>query len=250
MKGVEEAVHKALELSSQGFDTYFAVAEYVTPDNRTAANVSGAWGFWMDVDCGEEKAKAGKGYPNEDAAIKATKAFCKGVGLPEPTYIVYSGSGLHLYWLFDTAIDSKEWKENAEKFKALTHATGFKADDSRTADIASVLRIPDTLNHKYDPPKAVVLKHASAKLIKQKLMLKSIDKAFDKFCNTQADTVKETAYNNAELIPFSADPELAKLKAALMHLDPDCDEEAWKLQPCLSGYRTHLLDIVGRYSQV
>ena len=227
VKGVAEAVNKALELSSEGFDTYFAVAEYLTPGNRKADNASGAWGFWMDIDCGEEKAKVGKGYLTEEEAIKATKAFCKETELPEPTFIIYSGSGLHLYWLFDTIIGSEEWKSNARMLKALTHAAGFMADDSRTSDIASVLRIPGTLNHKYNPPKPVVLKHAAGKLMKQELMLNAINKAYSKLCARPENTRTEP---KSELTTTNADPELAKLKSALMQLDPDCDEETWKLK--------------------
>jgi hypothetical protein len=54
-----------------------------------------------------------------------------------------------------------EWLSYAWKLKALNKACGFLADDSRTADIASVLRIPGTLNHKFTPPRPVTLEYAS-----------------------------------------------------------------------------------------
>ena len=60
--GVGDAVSRALGLSAAGADAYFAPAEFQTPANRTAANASGAYAFWMDVDCGESKAAAGSGY--------------------------------------------------------------------------------------------------------------------------------------------------------------------------------------------
>jgi len=59
--GVGDAVSRALGLSAAGADAYFAPAEFQTPDNRTAANASGAYAFWMDVDCGESEAAAGSG---------------------------------------------------------------------------------------------------------------------------------------------------------------------------------------------
>ena len=97
--GVDDAVAQALKLSSEGTEIYFACAEYLTPNSRTAANASGAWAFWMDIDCGDDKAAAGKGYATiEDAEIALSK-FCKDARLPQPTHIVHSGGGLHAYWV-------------------------------------------------------------------------------------------------------------------------------------------------------
>ena len=97
--GVDDAMVQAVKLSSEGTEVYFACAEYETPDSRVAANASGAWAFWMDIDCGEDKAAAGKGYATiEDAEIALSK-FCKDAGLPQPTHIVHSGGGLHAYWV-------------------------------------------------------------------------------------------------------------------------------------------------------
>jgi hypothetical protein len=59
---VTVAVRKALKLSNEGTEVYFACAEYLKPDSRVAANASGAWAFWMDIDCGDDKVAAGKGY--------------------------------------------------------------------------------------------------------------------------------------------------------------------------------------------
>ena len=48
--GVADAVARALKLSSEGKEAFFACAEYLTQDSRTAANASGACAFWMDID--------------------------------------------------------------------------------------------------------------------------------------------------------------------------------------------------------
>jgi hypothetical protein len=96
---VEVAFKKALNLSSKGTDVYFACAEYLTPHSREAANASGAYAFWMDIDCGEDKASAGKGYPIVEDAEDALRKFCKDAELPQPTHIVHSGGGLHAYWV-------------------------------------------------------------------------------------------------------------------------------------------------------
>jgi hypothetical protein len=97
--GVDDAIVQAVKLSSEGIDVYFACAEYQTPDSRAAANASGAYSFWMDIDCGEDKAAAGKGYATVEEAEEALRKFCKDAGLPQPTHIVHSGGGLHSYWV-------------------------------------------------------------------------------------------------------------------------------------------------------
>jgi hypothetical protein len=96
---VADAVEQAQKLSSEGTEVYFACAEYLTPDSRKAANASGACAFWMDIDCGEDKAAAGKGYATVEDAEDALRKFCEDAGLPQPTHIVHSGGGLHVYWV-------------------------------------------------------------------------------------------------------------------------------------------------------
>ena len=97
--GVADAVAQALKLSSEGAEAYFACAEYLSPDSRTAANASGTCAFWLDIDCGEDKAAAGKGYTTVEDAEVALRKFCQDAGLPKPTHIVHSGGGLHVYWV-------------------------------------------------------------------------------------------------------------------------------------------------------
>ena len=99
VKDITEAVALAQQHDDAGCDVYFACAEYLTPDNRTAANVAGAWAFWMDVDCGPDKAADGKGYATVELADVAIQAFCKETGIPVPTHIGESGGGLHVYWV-------------------------------------------------------------------------------------------------------------------------------------------------------
>ena len=224
VKDAVEAAKLAQEHSKAGSDAYFACAEYETPNNRTAANVSGSYGFWLDIDCGEDKATAGKGYLTVEEAEEAIKRFCKDTGLPAPTYIVNSGNGLHVYWVLDRAINPEIWKAYAEKLKALTKTLAFLVDGSRTADIASVLRVPGTLNYKNNPPRPVTIKYASAELIDQNSMLNAIDSAHDKLC--RQPLIPTTS--NRDMSECGL-PDLTELASALASLDPDCDEATWKL---------------------
>lgn len=156
---IAEAVSKALEISGAGRNAYFACAEYLTADNRKGENVNGACLYWADIDCGAEKAASGKGYPTKKDAMGALAAFCKAACLPEPSTVVDSGNGLHVYWHLPDFVPRDEWLRVARKLKALTVKHGLLADPSRTADIASVLRVPGTMNWKdTSNPKLVTTK--------------------------------------------------------------------------------------------
>jgi putative DNA primase/helicase len=231
---VAEAIAQAQQRSDQGAEVYFACAEYLTPDSRTAANATSACGFWLDVDCGEEKATAGKGYATIPEAEAALDAFCHVTRLPRPTHVVHSGGGLHLYWVADTAIARDDWQAHARQLKALTQACRFLADDSRTADIASVLRIPGTLNHKLTPPRPVTLAHASAGPIERSVLLEAIAHAYDELCGPKK--ARPAGDSCGAVIPLDTmanvqeRPDINTLVSALATLDPDCDEETWKLR--------------------
>lgn len=236
---ISVAVKRALALSAAGTETYFACAEYMISNSRVAANVSGAWAFWVDIDCGENKAAAGKGYLAEADAHVAAKQFCKDAGLPQPTHVVSSGSGLHMYWVLSNVLKREVWQAKAVKLKALTKELGFLADDTRTADIASVLRIPGTLNFKYYPPRLVTLLHASDTFIEQAVMLDAIDNAHAKLCSVAKPKVKipTAAGKPAPRLKWQSPPsgsmksdsqEGVKIKAMLDHIDPDSSGyEAW-----------------------
>jgi hypothetical protein len=154
---VHVAIKEAFRIASVGHDAYFACAAFKTEANRTADNAAGAQGFWFDVDCGPDKA-----YPDKCAAAAALRDFCRSTQLPRPSIIIDSGNGLHCYWLSGEPIGKEQWREKAERLKALARAKGFKPDPNRTADIASVMRVPGTKNWK-DPsnPKRVTILSAS-----------------------------------------------------------------------------------------
>ena len=230
---VSEAVNRAQELSPQGTDTYFALAEYETPNTRKADNAVGACCFWMDIDCGEEKDESGKGYLTKEAAKGALADFCKTAEIPQSTHIIDSGNGLHVYWILDGQLERKQWQEAARKLKELTHQLALKADDSRTADIASVLRIPETLNHKDKQAKPVTVIEATSNRINVDAMLNAIDTSHHKLC-IKPEIVAPVANLPmvTAVLPMSTsnDPELKKLKSALSVLEADCSEDEWKFK--------------------
>jgi hypothetical protein len=152
----EELAAEILRHDRRGQNIYHACAVYTNGSSRKASNVKSMKAFWLDIDCGAEKAKTGVGYATQEEALLALRAFCRAVGLPKPM-IVDSGGGLHVYWPLKTAISPSRWKSTADKLKRATKAVGFLADQSRTTDAASILRPVGTHNRKFDPPRRVEL---------------------------------------------------------------------------------------------
>lgn len=140
---------------AQNNNAYFALGsihEVRRKKIRKADNISRVRAFWLDIDIKDSP----KHYPDQRTAASELKSFVTGAGLPEPC-IVDSGGGLHVYWPLTESIDADQWVHYAGLLKQATKARKLKADPARTSDVASVLRVPGTLNHKFDPAKPVRL---------------------------------------------------------------------------------------------
>lgn len=99
--------------------------------------------YWLDLDVKADP----KAYATQQEAAEALIGFCKTMKLPKPT-VTSSGGGLHVYWPLTEELDPEKWQHYANILKGLTHSWGLRADDSRTADRASILRPVGTYNWK------------------------------------------------------------------------------------------------------
>lgn len=148
-----EAIQQHVDTQAQG--VYFATAAFNKQaaingdkDARTQANVTGKKCFYLDLDAGAKKfAKHGgeKVYRTQQDAIAATVRFVKDTSL-NPTYLISSGEGLHVYWVLDDAIEGDLWTFAAKRLAKLFKQYGLKADPAVTADSARVLRPLGTLH--------------------------------------------------------------------------------------------------------
>jgi hypothetical protein len=114
--------------------------------SRKADEAKAVRSFFVDLDVGE-----GKGYVSKEEALDAIDKFTLDNELPPPVRID-SGGGVHAYWIFDKDIPADEWKPYAEKFKTFCLSHGLNIDPVVTADLARILRCPNTFNQKTDPP--------------------------------------------------------------------------------------------------
>lgn len=98
-----------------------------------------------------------KDYGTKEIWLKAFSKFLKDTGLPRPTVMVFSGGGFHLYWTLVEALTVDKWMPMAYALAEATKRHDFKCDTQCTIDPARILRVPGTLNHKYDPPVRVTM---------------------------------------------------------------------------------------------
>lgn len=120
---------------------------------RAQENVVYLKSLFIDIDL-----KGGDhGYDTIDELRLALAKFIVEVGLPKPSVIVDSGGGRHIYWTFLTPLPLDQWMVWAFALAEATKRHGLKCDSQCTVDGARILRVPGTVNMKYDPPAPVKL---------------------------------------------------------------------------------------------
>lgn len=152
VSGADEHTQQVVRsLDEAGWDVYFAPAAYQAK-RRLAADAVSIPALWLDLDCGPDKA-----YPTQAEGLRALRSWIQDQGLPTPSYIVSSGYGLHIYWCLDHPCERDVWLPVAKHLKQAASLSGLRADPTRTADSASILRVPGTHNHK-DPSNPLAVK--------------------------------------------------------------------------------------------
>lgn len=163
---LETMADALVKMDAGDWTVYHACAsykeEFVEVDGKKKYRVEPNWNkakaFWVDLDCGEEKAAEGKGYLNKREAATAMKEFCDKTGFPKPFY-VDSGNGVHAYWPLTKAIPADTWVKIATVFKDVLAHYGVLADPACTSDFSRILRPVGTRNKKSEEYKPVIAKN-------------------------------------------------------------------------------------------
>ncbi len=125
----KQALLWAEKLNAAGWDVYFGV----NPRSRLggkAEDVALFRALCADFD----------GGCTVDEAMRRIQE----AGLPEPSVIVHSGGGVHVYWILVTSIaDTVRWSAAQARISRLLQC------DESLSDSPQVLRIPDYINTKY-----------------------------------------------------------------------------------------------------
>ena len=165
---LEKMVKAVEEFDAKDVQVYHACSSFLEPyvevegkrRYRVPANHNKAKAFWIDLDCGEDKAAESKGYLTKKDAAFSLREFCAKTQLPTPM-LVDSGNGLHAYWLLTKAIKPATWNKIAFRLKAITTHHGLYADPTGTADFARILRPVGSTNKKGTPRQVKVLLKAT-----------------------------------------------------------------------------------------
>ena len=107
--------------------------------------------IWLDVDVKEPP----KGYATLEEALAAVLKFVKDAALPPPSALIATGGGLHVYWISDKPLSTREWQPYAEGLKSLAVKHNLLCDAGVTTDAARILRVPGTFNYKQMPLRPV-----------------------------------------------------------------------------------------------
>ena len=197
LRHLDGLVEKAMELS----DTENAYFGLHLMDKSPA---SGKRASLNEISCvsflhGEYDIK-GPAHKENDLpeTLEETLAFLHALEHP-PSIIVFSGNGVHTYWLLEEPVavtnDNRSWIQRIMKcYEQSIHQLGREKgwNFDPVADLARILRVPDTLNHKSHPPKRVEVIEANLKRYPLS--------AFEKYADESDCCITDR-------IPFTLDPE-------------------------------------------
>lgn len=138
-----EALAKSVTgISKRGGNAYYAVAAFTKKGPRSQDNARVLKTLMLDIDCGPDKP-----YDTWREGLVALSQFIGTLALPKPM-IVFSGNGLHVYWVLTEELLPDQWEPLGLALKAACLANGLEIDPKVPADSARILRPVGTINPK------------------------------------------------------------------------------------------------------
>jgi len=143
-------------------DVYMALAEYEAPSEQVSQllddsgfvklhkykrrdYVQHSHLFYLDIDIREDQ--PGKWSTAKEASDAIKRAI--DAGLPQPSYAVATGGGIHLYWQVDEPVDDPiTYKRVAGLLRDANKRLRLRADASPGAAITGIARMPGSINSK------------------------------------------------------------------------------------------------------
>lgn len=154
LEKIEAHIEKLIQA---GKDVYFGICtrkEDLGPNKRGALDdIFALPAVWADVDLHLPGHANSTDYPE---TVEKALQLIENSGLPQPSVIVHTGGGLHIYWLLTAPLmlTSNQMRNRAErlvkgiqgKIRKVFQHHGYKLD--ATADLPRILRVPCTINYK------------------------------------------------------------------------------------------------------
>jgi hypothetical protein len=148
---VDELLAHVESFLSKEVNIYFTPGSY-EGSRRKQSDCVAMKCFFLDLDFMHGK----NAYPSKEAAIEDVYRFCEDISWPLPT-LIDSGGGIHAYWIFEEDVPSDVWDVYAKQFKDLCLDRHLIIDECVPADSARLMRVPGSINYRYNPPAPAVL---------------------------------------------------------------------------------------------
>lgn len=126
-------------------NVYFGLATRRDTTSGKAENCLGLPVLFADLD-----------FKGDDAREAAAMSRLVEAPIP-PTLVTHSGGGLHAFWRLVAPLPLDTPEAQATAVVWLRRLAQALDADPQCAEVARVLRLPGTVNHKYDPPRPVAL---------------------------------------------------------------------------------------------
>ena len=98
-------------------------------------------GIWLDLD-GKDFGEANQTLADQfQLMLDQLKRYCLSVGMPDPSAMVWSGGGIHAFWLCKQPIGKELWKRLSVALYNSAKEHRLAADLQCTTDAARVLRV-------------------------------------------------------------------------------------------------------------
>lgn len=218
---------KAIELSKEGFDVWHAINSVsVKPTGSKRGDettVSYQTAIVVDIDICSDAHKSN----NLAANFEEAKSF-----LPfTPSLIIFSGYGLHAYYIFDTPIEITD--QNREELKRrnnlLIEVTRLKANGKKidgVGDLPRILRTPGTFNYKLGKDQAPL-----CHIVEQNNIYFSpaeIDEKLNALYVEKTPETKSTSNHDFDFVDDSPDLKRFRIERMLEHINVvDGEYEKW-----------------------
>lgn len=154
---ITKVINCARENDSRGLDVYVSSCISNSANDsahrQSSDDVSTITAYYGDFDTllDPEKVKKNASLPADPVTLNGMLSVC---AVP-PSVCVCSGHGVHAWWIFDTPVqlhDKSQRTEAGERLRAFIEAVnnslGGYDFDTQASELARVLRIPGTHNHK------------------------------------------------------------------------------------------------------
>ena len=146
VESIEEIEPQIEKLKSkEDVNIYIAVGSF-DGYSRKADNALYFKSLFVDLDVGESK-----DYSSKEQAEQALDKFIKDTNFP-PALKLDSGRGIHAYWIMEENISKSQYVAYSEKLRDFCLEKGLRIDRAVMADPARIMRCPNTLNMKDNPP--------------------------------------------------------------------------------------------------